>query len=115
MYSDTAELSLIYGAATFCGGILYCIAVCPKRATKIILTLPLLCIFTNYYSLYLKDYKLLLSLPYYSEYSHLIIRESLIVAVTSMTVGLRMEEKDKNLVFIVVCLYIIEYLHIYRN
>lgn len=112
MYAPTAELSLIYGAAIFCGGISYCIATCHKRLSKVLLLIPLICTFLNYVSLYLKDYEFLLSIPYYAEYSHMMIREFLVMAVANLTLGLRTSEEDKNLAFIVAGLYVMEYFYI---
>lgn len=112
MYAPTAELSLIYGAAIFCGGISYCIATCSKRLPKVLLLIPLICTFLNYVSLYLKDYEFLLSIPYYAEYSHMIIREFLVMSVAYLTLGLRTSEEDKNLAFIVAGLYVMEYFYI---
>ncbi|AUR89285.1 TMhelix containing protein [Vibrio phage 1.121.O._10N.286.46.C4] len=68
----------------------------------------------NTVAIYLQEYTILLSIPYYAEYSHIIIRESLITGVAAFATwkGGKFCEDDWKLNAIVFWLFGIEVLYI---
>ena len=110
MYMPSADQGLILGVMLSCGGLAYCIATCKTYVSKIVFCLSLLCCFINYSSIYLKDFTFILSIPYYKDYSHMIIRECMVAGVANMALHQRDRWADMHVNYIVAVVYILEFI-----
>lgn len=88
--------SLILGSmASFCFGVGYCVVRCRNTLSRISFGLSGICYCLNSVAMYLQDYTLLLSIPYYADVSHLIIREGLLTGIATFAVW-KEHEGDKD-------------------
>ncbi len=109
MYVPLANQGLLLGAMLSCGGLAYCIITCKNYTSKTVFCISLVCCFLNYSSIYFKDFTFILSIPYYKDYSHMIIRECMLTGVANMTLHQRDRWSDAKVSYIVVMIYVLEF------
>lgn len=103
------NLTIVTAYIPYCLVYVYLIFKVKIKVVKFIILLLLILQSINYLSLYLESYTLLLTLPFYFEYSNIILRELTIISIASCTFNFK---TDYEIKVITVVLYLIEYSYI---
>ncbi len=93
--ADTVESSILGSWAIFTFGIGYCAVRCRNWITRFCFFIAAVSLSLSSWSLVLNDFTLLLSIPYFADWSHVIIRESLITGLASFAIW-REGDGDKD-------------------
>lgn len=109
MYVENSSYGVILAVLILIGGIGNCIAVMESHIGRASLLIALVSSTLNYSSLLLQDFTLLMSIPYYADYSHFVFRESLLIAVTMSSIEERLEHKDFKLELYLTLLWVYEH------
>lgn len=78
---------LIGSWVIFTSGLGYCVIWCRNIVSRLCFLLASLTWTLNTWSLYLNDYTILLAIPYYADYSHFIVRESILAGLAYFEIG----------------------------
>ncbi len=90
-------------------GLGYVIIRCRNVLSVVPFTLAALCVILNTASIFLGDYTFLLSIPYYADYSHIIIRESILAGVAAFAIWNTYNlERDYRLTVITFWMWVVE-------
>ena len=107
---DTWYSPMVNGVFVF--GLSYCAIRCRNWISGTFFSLSALTILFNSISLTFNDTDLLLHIPFYAEYSHVIIRESILIGLTNFTIWkvYKNRSRDVAVSWFAICLWGTEYL-----